>query len=346
MPELRWNGKEQHWTVLGQFPFPQEGRSMVMLKPLPLPTPRLFPRSKRLPKEKLMTIAAAFYCTDGLVLCADTQETIIGYAKVNTQKMSQLETPFFTVVFTGAGDSGLIDMTVQLMEQALTLNKQLSGAWEIEETLRESLVSTFNRHVAPWSQFAEAERPITPDLLIGLQFPAATLLYRAGGTTLRRVYESQCVGTGVVLAKSIMAKMFQPGFSIAQGWLIALYTLYQAKTWVDGCGGNSDIVLLSNRDRKITRIPTSDITEMEQHFSAFDVYMRPVFLSAADRNVPHDQFEEQIKRFRFGMLNLRGKFMEFEEFAQRLTDLVGRPLPDPLNPPAPSAPTAPQSQKP
>jgi 20S proteasome alpha/beta subunit len=315
---------------------------MLALKP----RPAFRPKSRRLPREKTMTIAAGFTCSDGLVLCADTQETITGYAKVNTQKMTQIETPFYNMVFTGSGDSGLIDMTVQLMEQALTLTQQLSGVWEIEKTLRESLVDTFNRHIAPWSQFAETERPITPDLLIGLQFPAATLLYRAGGTTLRRVYESQCVGTGVVLAKSLMAKMFHHGLSIAQGWLIALYTLYQAKTWVDGCGGNSDILLLSNRDRKITRIPTSDITEMEQHFSAFDIYLRPVFLSAADRNISQAQFDEQIKQLRFGMLNLRGKFMEFEEFTKHLTDLIGHPIPDLFTTPEPSAPPAPQSEKP
>src|SRR6266852_5046288 len=115
---------------------------MLTLKPLSIPRSK----PKRLPRSKRVTIAAGFYCTDGLVLCADTQETITGYSKVNTQKMTQLETPFFNMVFTGAGDSGLIDMTVQLMDQALT-PKELSGAWEIEETLRESLVDTFNRYI-------------------------------------------------------------------------------------------------------------------------------------------------------------------------------------------------------
>jgi len=290
-----------------------------------------------------MTIAAGFPCKDGLVLCSDTQETITGYAKVDTQKMTQIETPFYNLVFTGAGDSGLIDMTIQLMDQALTLKKP-SGTWRIEEVLRESLVETFNQHIAPWSQFQAEDRPIIPDLLIGLQQSSSTALYRASGTTLRRVHDSQCVGTGVVLGKSLAAKLFDYDLSITQGWLIALYILYQAKTWVEGCGGNSDILLLSHRNQKITRIPTTQVTEMELHFSAFDVYLKPVLVSAADRTITHPEFEEKIKGFRLGMLNLRSKFMEFEEFTKHLYELMGMPLPTIA--PEPSEPDSSRSPKP
>jgi len=294
-----------------------------------------------------MTIAAGFPCSDGLVLCADTQETITGYAKVNTEKMTQIETPFYNMVFTGAGDSGLIDMTVQLMDQALTL-KEPNGTWKIEEVLRESLVDTFNQHIAPWSQFPTEERPSTPDLLIGLQYPAATLLYRATGTTLTRVHESHCVGTGIVLAKSLIAKLFDSELSITQGWLVALYILYQAKTWVDGCGGNSDILLLSSRDLKITRIPTTEVTEMEEHFAQFDEYIGPVLRSTADRNMSQVEVNQLMKQFSVNMLTLRAKFMEFEEFAKHLWDLHGLSIPsgEEITLQEPSGPDPSRSQKP
>lgn len=312
---------------------------MLALKP----HPAFRPKSKRLPKAFTMTIAAGFPCSDGLVLCADTQETIIGYAKVETQKMTQLRTTVNNFVFTGSGDSGLIEMTIQLMDEALTL-KQPTALLSVEEVLRESLVETFNQHLAPWSQFAEADRPQFPDLLIGIQQSAATFLYRANGTTLRRVYEAQCVGTGIVLAKALMAKFFNYALSITQGWLIALYILYQAKTWVDGCGGNSDILLLSNRDRKITRIPTTEVSEMEEHFAAFDAYLRPVLLTVADRNTSQSDSNQIMKQFTINMLGLRGKFMEFEEFAKRLFDLHGLSIPG-VNAPALSEPDSSQSQK-
>jgi 20S proteasome alpha/beta subunit len=242
---------------------------MLALKPH-----RFIPRIKRLPKVKLMTIAAGFTCADGLVLCADTQETIIGYAKVSTQKMTQIQTPLYNIAFTGSGDSGLIEMTVELMDQAL-MQKKPNCTRKIEEVLRESLVDTFNRYIVPGFQFPPAELPATPDLLIGLQQSSSATLYRASGATFRRVYESQCVGTGVVLGKSLIAQLFDGSLSVGQGWLVALYVLHQAKTWVDGCGGNTDILLLSNRNKAITRIPTTEVKDLENHFDQFNASVRP-----------------------------------------------------------------------
>jgi hypothetical protein len=297
---------------------------MVSLKP----RPQFRPKSKRLPKVKTMTIAAGFPCSDGLVLCSDTQETIIGYAKVNTGKMTRLEFPLYNVVFTGSGDSGLIDMTVQLMCQALTL-KEPKSMWAIEEVLRESLVDTFNRYIAPGFQFPTAELPATPDLLIGIQQSASARLYRASGVAFRSVSESQCVGTGVVLGKSLIAQLFDGSMTIGQGWLVALYVLHQAKTWVDGCGGNTDILLLSNRNKGITRIPTDEVQDFENHFDQFNAYVRPLFVGAADKNVSHEQFDAIMKQFRLNMQLLRSKFMEYEDFLRRICEIQGVPYPLP-----------------
>jgi 20S proteasome alpha/beta subunit len=290
--------------------------------------PAFRPKFRRLPKENLMTIAAGFICTDGIVLCADTQEVIYSYAKVNTEKMRQLETPAYNVVFTGAGDTGLLETTIQLMEQAL-LDKKPSHDREIEKVLRDSLLETFSRHVAPYANFPQEDRP-TADILIGIQYPTSTSLYRAYGTSFLQVTEPQCIGSGVVLGKSLIAQLFDSSMTIGRGWLIALYVLNQAKTWVDGCGGNTDILLLSAHNKGITRIPTTEVEDLESHFKQFDAFVRPLFMAVADRNVPHEKYEQLVKRFRLDMLGLRGKFMEYEEFFRRLCELQGvaYPLPE------------------
>jgi hypothetical protein len=313
---------------------------MLSLKP----RPAFRPKSKRLPKVHAMTIAAGFPCSDGLVLCADTQETIYSYAKVNTEKMRQLETPSYNVVFTGAGDSGLLEMSAQLMKQAL-LRENPKGDREIERVLRDSWLEIFNRHLAPYSQFPADEHP-NPDLLIGVQYPTAAEFYRAYGTAFWQVHEPQCVGSGVVLGKSLIAQLFTNSMTIGQGWLVALYVLHQAKTWVDGCGGNTDILLLSCRNKGITRIPTTEVKELEERFDSFNNSIRPLFVAAADRNVTHDKYEELVKKFRLDMLTLRGSFMEFEEFMHRLCDIQGVPYPLPDVIPELFPPAASQSSKP
>src|SRR5580700_3033622 len=93
---------------------------MLMLKPLPFPRPRssVPPRPQRLPRGKKVTIAAAFICSDGVVMCADTQETIPGYTKVDVTKIRVNKTNGYALLITGAGDSHLIETAGQAIEKA------------------------------------------------------------------------------------------------------------------------------------------------------------------------------------------------------------------------------------
>jgi hypothetical protein len=299
---------------------------MLMLKPLPLPRPKPFPLPKirRLPRSTRLTIAAGFICTDGIVICADTQETIPGYVKTHTQKMKLMRSPFFNIAFTGAGDGELIDMTVQEMDIALAREKPTTE-WDIRQTLKKSLLDTFHAQILCDPDILPEHRP---DLLIALQYDAGTLLYKATGTKIFRLESSVCVGSGLLMAKSLIAQLFDPGMNLAQGSLVAMHVLNQAKRWVDGCGGNSDVLMLSNQGRTIVRVPTDEVKTMEAHFDEFNNCIRPLFLAAPDGKVTHEQFEELVKKFRIDMLTIRGRFMEFEEFYRRLCDLHGVALPD------------------
>jgi 20S proteasome alpha/beta subunit len=297
-----------------------------MIKPFPklyVYLPRTSPR-QRLPERKHMTIAAGFLCNDGLVLCADTRETIPGYVKSDTEKMVMLKFPLYNLAITGAGDSDLIEMLGEEIADALLLEKTNAAIMPILSVLKKTLIRVFNDHVASYPVSQYDERP-TATLLIGLQVHSATLLYKSRGTLLRRLRTAECVGTGLALGKSLIDRLHTPTMSLSHAGLIALYTLRQAKRWVDGCGGNSDILLLSNRECKTTRIPTDQIKELEAHFDEFDKAIRPVLISCADGAMEHTAFDQVMKAFQLEMLKLRGKFMEFEEFTQRLCELSGVP---------------------
>jgi hypothetical protein len=296
---------------------------MVTLKPLPKPRPRPLPSPKimRLPRGKRLTIAAGFPCKDGLVICADTQETIPGYVKTDTEKMRVIQSPLFNMVFAGAGDSDLIEMTVQEMDIALTRDK-VSAEWDIRKTLKTVLLDVFHNHILPDPDILPEDRP---ELLIALQYDAATLLYKTKGTKFRQLYSAECVGRGVILAKSLTAQLFDSGMPLSQGSLVALYVLRQTKRWVDGCGGNSDVLLLSDRNRAIERISTADVTTLESHFDEFNGCIYPLLIATADRLASDAEFKEVMRQFGIQMLGLRGKFMEFEEFYRRLCEVAGVP---------------------
>ncbi len=65
-----------------------------------------------------MTIAGGILCTDGAILCADTQETIGDYSKHDTSKIRSFHSNVFTVVMTGGGDSDYLEQAFEMINDA------------------------------------------------------------------------------------------------------------------------------------------------------------------------------------------------------------------------------------
>lgn len=245
--------------------------------------------------------------------------------------MRTMSVHHLNLVITGAGDSDLLEMTFDEIGKRLSV-EQPHALWPIENLLRQSLSEIFKKYIGPYSVFPEGDRdrPMIPDFLIGIQMESATLLYKANGTKLRRLHEGDCVGTGLVLGKSMIARLLRSEMTLTQTGLIAVYLLHQVKRWVDGCGGKSDILLLSNTGRKIVRMPTNDIENLEKHFDEFDRFMLPVMIAAADGTVSHADYEKAVQDFKINIFTLRGKFMEMEQFFRHLYEIRGLPLPKEL----------------
>lgn len=297
---------------------------MIALKPRH--DPRFTsPNPKRLPRRKLVTIAAGFVCDEGIVICSDTQETIPGYVKTDSEKMRTIVGGHLSMVFTGSGDADLIEMTIDEIQNRVIL-EQPHAVWAIEKIVKDALSEIFKKRIGPYSVFPAEDRPLIPDLLIGVQVESGTLLYKASGTKLRRLNEPECIGTGLVLGKSLIGRFFKRNLSLAQTGLLAIYILHQVKRWVDGCGGKSDILLLSNRERKIGRMPTDEVTTLEKDFDAFDEAVNPVLFAASNAAMKHDEYKEVMSQFELKIFGLRGKFMEMEEFFRRLYELRGIPM--------------------
>src|SRR5437660_5043389 len=95
------------------FPKPQ-----LLISPWPTPRPVPCPKPKRLPARNKVAIAAGFVCMDGMILCADTQETITGYTKNSTEKIAKWEDDNFTLAVAGSGDSEIVQAVSQKLIEA------------------------------------------------------------------------------------------------------------------------------------------------------------------------------------------------------------------------------------
>jgi 20S proteasome alpha/beta subunit len=286
-----------------------------MIGPFPKPHPFPKPKPQRLPRRKHVTIGAAFPCKEGLIIGADTQEDIGSIIKGNTEKMHVLSMGEYTAVVTGAGDGDLIRATVDEMKFALE-HRQPQTISEIESVFRLRLLQGFRDHIIPYAAFPNDDRP-SMELLIGLHVKAnpqdptlfETRLYAASGTTFRRSQKAECIGSGIILAKSLIDQYFDIDLSMRHASLLALYILRQAKKWAQFCGGNSDVLLLSNQEAEIKRIPTDQVKSLERHFDEFSEHLKPVLIACADIDYDPTALKVLLQDFASNMHQLQGKMV-------------------------------------
>jgi len=267
-----------------------------------------------------VTIAAGFCCQDGIVLCADTQETIPGYLKSSTQKLFRYELDHLTASFTGSGDSILIDMEVQEIVEAFAL-KKVSDWHQAKNEIKSVLAEIFKKRISPYAAFKEEPRP-NAQLLIALQFDDSALLFRTTGTFVKYVTGAECVGVGDILFYALRDRLYHETYTLAQTSRLAIHILNRVKQNTDGCGGNTDMLLLRSTGRKLAGIPTDDIADLETKFDGFDDAVKKLLLTFPDSTISQDDFEKLIAQFRLDLLSLRSSLLNFDEFLWYLQETL------------------------
>jgi len=189
-----------------------------------------------------VTIAIGLRSNKGIVLAADSQETVSGYIKTYTGK---IHTTFFpeagsVVCFAGSGQADYIDTAVK---KAIEGMRSLKTIPEIESQLENNLLEFFDKHLARWAYFPESDRP-TVEFLIGVSTKLGGFeLFHYQGTSFHAV-RAKAIGAGILLANSFIAEYVSPLMSVEELGSVAVYILSKVKKRVDTCGGFTDFVAL------------------------------------------------------------------------------------------------------
>jgi hypothetical protein len=238
------------------------------------PRPRIIPpklpsKPKRLPKRGSMTIAVGFRCVDGIVLCADTQETRGEYIKKKQPKIevrgadaSPIGSKGFhrqspCAVFAGAGSDGdLIDVLIEKLWAAME-PKGAAGLEAMIEAAEDELIKQYQRLV-----------PVFPSgvpettLLVGVWASEYHFdLLKISGPILKRQIMLESIGFGDILATYITGRLIYPKSWISLSSPIGLYVIDQVKLFVEGCGGDTQMYQIRH-DGKVEYI-TAEAAQAE-----------------------------------------------------------------------------------
>jgi len=283
-----------------------------------LPKPRCTLRLERLRK---MTVAAGYVCNEGVVLCADTQESIPGYTKTAANKLMAFQFDKVTLVFAGAGNNAVqVDETVY--EIARNIEEAAQNGVQLRKALRKCLGELFPREHYPRPGGHEV------DILMAVQSNTGIELLRIADCNVAPVAKMVCIGSGVVLGAQLLERHYNRKVSLFDAALISLYVLYHVKQWVDGCGGKTDIAIISKADGKMSFMPTDEVEKIEKYCGAYDDAIKGL-LTATPRH-PKDRaaFDAQVEAAKQRLVSARTAFQDWEDVMREVATQLGKSYED------------------
>lgn len=193
--------------------------------------------AKRLPERKAVTIIAGFKSWEGIVICADTQETI-EYSKHSIPKLvfeprerEHGSTDDLAAAFCGSSNQGPF------------VDKLISNAWEsaqlatsLDEACRDIEASIKGTYQEFGKIFQRGYCP-SAELIYGVKMHGSSKLFSAYGPIVSDKTTYHSSGAGVHMANFLASRMYTEHLTLRQCVILAAYILYQSKEHVEGCGG-------------------------------------------------------------------------------------------------------------
>lgn len=236
-----------------------------------------------------MTIALGFWCVDGIMLCADTQETHANYIKLKQPKLEIKGQELHPhSVFAGATEDGdfadaLVDKLWFAMDRVG--NRGLDAMIEAAE---DELIKQYQRLVPSYPSEAVPETSMLVGVWAG-SGPEDYELIKIHGPVLKRKVFLESIGCGDILAKYITARFIRPKTWLALSVPVGLYVIDQAKQYVEGCGGDTQLVAMYSTGHIETYTGQQAQKETERLIK-IDSELRHIFGRLTDRYNSIDQF--------------------------------------------------------
>lgn len=199
--------------------------------------------SERLPKSELrparrMTIAAAFYCTDGVVVCADSSEET-DLTKRDQGKIRGFVYEGESYVFTGAGHADLLEAAMEDIVDSRRRRKKLQS-WEWKAELKKDAAKIFEDYVKPCSGFRDQDRIPQMSLIASIQVDGLINIFHLRDALVRKIkpLEHVSVGVGNLVASSLIDRHLKgANLTMEMTSRVGAYILERVKKTVSGCGG-------------------------------------------------------------------------------------------------------------
>jgi hypothetical protein len=270
--------------------------------------------TRLLGRRKYVTIAAGFRCRDGVVLCADTEESGIGFkrkvAKIEFRPElwpSSKDAPI--ALFTGSGDGPFVDEIINRMWEAV----KISGETELRKILRTMMLENRKYHREIWevypTMFSVDQLP-DADLLFAVAAKDGFGLFSAASTRFKPIPGYATIGCGGELAHYICSDAYSS--STQRSVALAAHMLEQVKTSIPGCGGESYIAILG-KSGAAHLLPREEAEEMGKHLAEGEQGLTQMLVASADFSISDQEFKYSVSAYSQNLLKSRRALRKLRE---------------------------------
>lgn len=213
------------------------------------------------PKQKHMTIAAGFVCTDGVLLASDTLYSATGMGNKYGPKFWILEHGDVLVAFGGAGaEAGLlrtrdeIDRKLQPGQSRIRVVDIIDGALKkVSGKLPDDLA---------WKTHA----------LVVVRVGGQSVLYEnSGGSNMLSPVQQvcQCVGYGQSLGWYFARSLFRAGMSLKWARIVAAHLIRNVKDYVEDCDGDTHLI-------EVPHVGNASVVADQAIVADIEAYLGPI----------------------------------------------------------------------
>lgn len=236
---------------------------MALAKPLPYHFPR--PGTRRLQgKSKAMTLIAAFRCRDnGILLCADREESD-NISKRPFEKIYRIsELPECQFFIAGSGT------TTAITDSWAEIHRTLGSAVQQNRSILADHRSLIETSLAIIHQRHEADLTDYPLGLLVVVSPrnpkSAPIIYRSEKTNLISVGDPQYIayGTGAPISDYLSDRLYKHGLPDTALITLAAFILREAAQSAPGVGLGNDMYVICPGGSLFKFIPTDRIAELQ-----------------------------------------------------------------------------------
>ena len=252
-------------------------------------------KSKLLRKRKRVTYIVGIRSPQGVILSADSQETIAGEISY-VEKIASCPTQ--DMVIGGAGRAVLVDGFIQHIFETID-SKALVSEKSAMSFIRAALKSFYLSDIKVVSgKYKDVSFLISGKLQTG-----EIGLWLTKGSRVFNVPKYEAIGYESSFVRHLLRRLYRAGLSLSQLELLSIYLVKAAKESAESVGGPTSVAVVSSGG--VTLEDGWSISELEERVSRFDEALSLLLLACPDTSMSRDEFKSLLTNFWDYVMGLR-----------------------------------------